>query len=134
MPDWAALAREQYCYLTTTGRVSGEPREIEIWFALVGILEEWDSQEPGSTSKTIVYMLSGGQHRANWVRNLQAEPKVTIRIGDHTFPGTAHVVEDSDEDAMARRLLLRKYAGTYSGDLTDWGSNALPVAVDLDQG
>ena len=23
---------EQYLYLTTTGRVTGKPREIEIWF------------------------------------------------------------------------------------------------------
>jgi hypothetical protein len=27
-------ADEDYCYLTTRGRLSGEPREIEIWFAL----------------------------------------------------------------------------------------------------
>ena len=27
-------AAEQYCYLTTTGRVSGRPHEIEIWFAV----------------------------------------------------------------------------------------------------
>ncbi len=32
-PD-ASLAGESYCYLTTTGRKSGEPRTIEIWFAL----------------------------------------------------------------------------------------------------
>jgi hypothetical protein len=25
-----SLADEDYCYLTTTGRVSGEPREIEV--------------------------------------------------------------------------------------------------------
>ena len=31
-----SLASESYCYLTTTGRVSGEPREIEIWFGLDG--------------------------------------------------------------------------------------------------
>jgi hypothetical protein len=30
------LADEDYCYLTTIGRVSGEPREIEIWFGLDG--------------------------------------------------------------------------------------------------
>ena len=29
-----AKADEDYCYLTTTGRISGRPREIEIWFAL----------------------------------------------------------------------------------------------------
>ena len=27
---------EDFCYLTTTGRVTGLPREIEIWFALQG--------------------------------------------------------------------------------------------------
>jgi hypothetical protein len=31
-----SLADEDYCYLTTAGRVSGEPREIEIWFGLDG--------------------------------------------------------------------------------------------------
>ena len=39
-------ADEDYCYLTTTGRVSGEPREIEIWFGLAG---------------DTLYMLSGGR-------------------------------------------------------------------------
>ena len=29
---FAELAAEQFCYLTTTGRTSGEPRTIEIWF------------------------------------------------------------------------------------------------------
>jgi hypothetical protein len=28
------LADEEFCYLTTTGRVTGRPHEIEIWFAL----------------------------------------------------------------------------------------------------
>ena len=32
-PD-PALAGETYCYLTTTGRVTGKPHTIEIWFAL----------------------------------------------------------------------------------------------------
>jgi hypothetical protein len=30
------LAGEQYCYLTTTGRVTAKPHTIEIWFALEG--------------------------------------------------------------------------------------------------
>lgn len=28
----AQLANEDFCYMTTTGRVSGRPHEIEIWF------------------------------------------------------------------------------------------------------
>ena len=43
----------------------------------------------------------------------------------------ARIVNDGDEDKMARRLLLDKYAPGYSGDLTEWGRDSLPVAVDL---
>lgn len=31
-----ASADEDFCYLTTRGRVSGQPHEIEIWFAADG--------------------------------------------------------------------------------------------------
>jgi deazaflavin-dependent oxidoreductase (nitroreductase family) len=109
------LAEEPFCYLTTTGRVSGEPREIEIWFGLEG---------------NTLYMLSGGGDRSNWVRNLMGDSSVTVRIGETTFEGRARVVEDPDEDARARRLLLGKY-GTGGRDLSNWGRTALPIAVDL---
>ena len=111
-----SLASESYCYLTTTGRVSGEPREIEIWFGLDG---------------DTLYMLSGGRDRSDWVKNLIREPEVRVRLGDRVFEGRARIVSDGDEDARARRLLLEKYSPGYSGDLSEWGQTALPVAVDL---
>ena len=116
-----SLAGEAFCYFTTTGRVSRRPHTIEIWFALNG---------------PTLYMLSGNgpRHRADWVRNLMKTPAVTVRIGDREFAGIARVVEDSEEDALARRLLLEKYEPTYSGDLSEWGWTALPVAVDLAAG
>jgi hypothetical protein len=57
------LSAESFCYLTTTGRVSGEPREIEIWFGLEG---------------ETLYMLSGGRERSDWVKNLRREPAVRV--------------------------------------------------------
>ena len=116
MPVDPSLASESYCYLTTTGRVSGEPREIEIWFGLDG---------------DTLYMLSGGGERSDWVKNLIREPEVTVRLGDRSFRGGARIVGEGDEDAHARRLLLEKYSPGYGGDLSDWGATALPVAVDL---
>jgi deazaflavin-dependent oxidoreductase (nitroreductase family) len=112
----ASLAGESYCYLTTTGRVSGKPREIEIWFGLDG---------------ETLYMLSGGGERSDWVKNLIREPVVMVRLGDESFQGRARIVTDGDEDARARRLLVEKYSPGYSGDLSSWGTTALPVAVDL---
>ena len=107
---------QDYCYLTTTGRVSGAAREIEIWFGL----------EAGT-----LYMLSGGGERSDWVRNLMREPAVTVRIGDVTLPGRARVVTDPGEDGAARRLLYDKYSARYAGDLENWRRTALPVAVDF---
>ena len=113
----AALADEEYCYLTTTGRVSGQPREIEIWFGLA------DGK---------LYVLSGGRDRSHWVRNIMAEASVSVRIGEATFHGEAHIVPPgSEEDALARRLLVAKYNPGRSGDLTDWGQTSLPVVVEM---
>jgi deazaflavin-dependent oxidoreductase (nitroreductase family) len=110
------LAGEDYCYLTTTGRVSGEPREIEIWFGLVG---------------STLYMLSGGRDRSDWVKNLMREPRVRVRIAGRTLGGQARVVDDPNEDARARTLLFAKYSPRYGGDLENWRESSLPIAVDL---
>lgn len=116
MTDLSPLASEPFCYLTTTGRKSGSPHEIEIWFGL---------------NDATLYMLSGNGKTSDWVANLKANPSVAVRIADRTFNGAARVVSDASEDALARRLLLKKYEPTYSGDLKEWGESALPVAVDL---
>lgn len=60
-------------------------------------------------------------------------PKVTVRIGDTEGEATARVVDaGTDEDRLARRLLLAKYQQPGQTDLESWGRSALPVAFDLD--
>lgn len=66
------------------------------------------------------------------MKNARKTPAVRVRIDKQHFDGTARIVTDGKEDALARRLLLEKYSPPrYSGDLSDWGKNALPVAIDL---
>lgn len=79
-------------------------------------------------------MLSGNgpRQRADWVLNLVKTPAVNVRVGEREFMGIGRVVDDAEEDAVARRLLLEKYEPAYSGDLSEWGRTALPVAVDLE--
>jgi hypothetical protein len=61
------------------------------------------------------------------------QPAVTVRIGDVERGATARVVDPgTEEDALARRLILQKYQAPGSGDLESWGRSALPVAFDLD--
>jgi deazaflavin-dependent oxidoreductase (nitroreductase family) len=112
----AKLGGEAFCYVTTTGRRTGSPHLIEIWFGLAG---------------RTVYLLSGGGDRSDWVRNIGRTPAVAVRISDRTFAGHARTVADAAEDRMARDLLFEKYRTSYSGDLTGWRDRALPVAIDL---
>ena len=108
---------DDFCYLTTRGRVTGEPHEIEIWFARSG---------------PTLYLMSGGGDRSDWVRNLRAEPAVTVRIRDVTYDAIARVVEPgTDEDVRARTLVYDKYQPRYSGSLDGWRDASLPVAIDL---
>ncbi len=114
--DLRTLAGEDYCYLTTRGRVTGRAHEIEIWFALV-------------PETRALYMLSDSD-RSDWVKNLRRDSRVTVRIAGERFEGRARVVEDPAEDELCRRLLVEKYERS-PGTLSDWGRTALPVAVDL---
>jgi deazaflavin-dependent oxidoreductase (nitroreductase family) len=111
----AEAADDDYCHLTTRGRVSGDPHEIEIWFALDG---------------TTLFMLAGSREGADWVRNLQAQPAVTVRVRDTVHEATARVVTDPDEARRARTLVFEKYEPRNPG-LAGWRESALPVAVDV---
>jgi deazaflavin-dependent oxidoreductase (nitroreductase family) len=101
-------------YLTTRGRNTGRPHEIEIWFAFHG---------------DVAYVLSGDADRSDWVRNLQRDPAVTFRVGAERRATSARIVTDPHEDALARRLLVEKYQPRDRDDLTEWGRTSLPVAI-----
>jgi len=106
-----------FCYLTTTGRRTGRPHTIEIWFVVIG---------------ASAYLMSGGRDRADWVRNLVADPEVTLRLGETSWAAEGRVVgEGTAEDADARHQMLAKYATPGTGDLDAWGRSALVVAIDV---
>lgn len=109
------LAGEDFCYLTTTGRVTGRPHTVEIWFALHG---------------STLYILSGGLDRSDWVKNALRQPQVSIKIRDRVFAGLARRVKDEEEDALARKLLFDKYSPAED-DLEEWARTSLPMAFDL---
>jgi deazaflavin-dependent oxidoreductase (nitroreductase family) len=116
----ARVAGEENGYLTTTGRASGEPREIEIWFG---------------AHDGHMYLLAGGGEDTGWVRNLVKSPEVAMRVGGATFGGRGRIVraaEEPEEDALARRLLAAKYERWREGrPMSSWARIALPVAIDV---
>ena len=109
MPTREDFTNLQYLYLTTTGRVSGQPREIEIWFV------ELDGK---------YYILAEHFQRAQWVQNIKREPRVQVRLGDRHFDATARVLDEQRDAAhwqRAQQLAREKY---------DWG-DGLPVEITL---
>ena len=75
----------QYLYLTTAGRRSGQPREIEIWFT-----------EHGGR-----FYLVAERENANFVRNIKSQPQVKVRISDAQFNAIARVVHNDREPELA---------------------------------
>ena len=108
-----------YGYLTTTGRVSGRPHEVEIWFAV---------------ADGVVYVLSGSGGSSDWCRNLDAVPEASFRIDDAAHEVRGRRVTDPEEDALARRAVYEKYRPRYAGDLIDWRDGSAPFALDLVEG
>jgi deazaflavin-dependent oxidoreductase (nitroreductase family) len=110
------IGGDDYCYLTTTGRRSGRPHRIEIWYAAHG---------------DTLYLLSGGGGSSGWVRNICADPVVLVELSGDVHHARGRVLEAGDEAAQARSLVFAKYAPRYEGDLVRWRDRALPIAIDV---
>jgi deazaflavin-dependent oxidoreductase (nitroreductase family) len=90
---------DQVCDLTTTGRRSGRPHEVEIWFGVHG--DE-------------IVLICGNGPTTDWFRNLGADPHVRVRIGDGVHDGAARVVTDPAERRAIGELMGAKYV--WGGD------------------
>jgi deazaflavin-dependent oxidoreductase (nitroreductase family) len=113
----SSLSAEEYCYLTTTGRVTGKRHEIEIWFVV---------------HDNTLHLLAGGKYESDWVKNLIKNPSVTVRIAKHTLAGAARIVTDETEEMKARTAMAEKYQEWEEGrTLSHWARTALPVAIDI---
>lgn len=109
---------KQFCYLTTVGRKSGRAHTVEIWFA---------GEDGGGT----IYILAGGRYNSDWVRNIVANSGVEAMIADKVFVGAGRVVNEPEEERLARRLVVEKYYGRREVRSKGWEAESLPVAIDL---
>lgn len=110
------MAADDHCYLTTTGRRTGRPHRIEIWYARRG---------------DTLYLLAGGGRSYDWVQNLLVDPAVRLELDGEAFDARARVLDGGEEAERARQLVFDKYDPRTDGDLTDWRQRSLPVAIDL---
>lgn len=91
----------QFLYLTTIGRKSGKPHQIEIWFV------EHDG---------CYYLIHEGDRHADWELNIFHDPRVVFRVGSRDaepLDGTGRAVEPAQEPGLAavvKALMDAKYS------------------------
>jgi deazaflavin-dependent oxidoreductase (nitroreductase family) len=102
-----------YVLLETTGRRSGQPRQVP-----VGKARQGDT----------LWVVAEHGLRAAYVKNIQADPRVRVRIGRHWRTGKAQVLSD-DDWRERQRLIPNKF---NSAVVRAMGTEQVTVRVDLD--
>jgi deazaflavin-dependent oxidoreductase (nitroreductase family) len=102
-----------YVLLETTGRRSGQPRQVPVGKALEG---------------DTLWVIAEHGLRAAYVNNIQADPRVRVRIGRRWRTGNAHVLSTDDWRERQRRIPNR----FNSAVVRAMGTEQVTVRVDLD--
>ena len=101
------FAHKKVLYLTSIGRRTGLPRQIEIWF--VAYNERF-------------YLFAETGEAAAWVKNIRRNPEVRVRIDQQEIRGTARVLDREADRKLWDQVAAiadRKYG---------WG-DGLPVEL-----
>jgi len=107
------LAPPVWALLETTGRRTGRPRQTPVGNGLVD---------------GVFWLVAAHGRQADYVRNLERDPAVRVKIGRRWHTGTATVLDD--DDAGARSRMLPHRADAALGRLMQ--TEPLTVRIDLD--
>lgn len=112
---WAARRAgstgDRFALLETVGRKSGQPRQTPVGYGLEG---------------DVLWIVSEHGQMSGYVQNLEANPRVRIRVGGAWRDGTARVVPDDDP-----LLRLKSYDPRTANEVRRIGTSLLTVRVDL---
>ena len=110
----AGLVPRGVALLETTGRRSGEPRRVPVGDGLRG--------------EHFWIVAEHGRH-ADYVRNIERDPRVRVKVGRRWHAGTAHVLLDDDPHERLRWL----HRPLNDAGLRAMASELLVVRVDLER-
>jgi deazaflavin-dependent oxidoreductase (nitroreductase family) len=72
----------QILILTTTGRKSGLPRQTPLQYEFID---------------GVYYAGSMRGDKADWYRNILADPRVLLKVGERQYPALAEAIDDSEQ-------------------------------------
>jgi len=113
----ARVANEKFIHVTTLGRNTIKPHMVELWFAV---------------SRGRLFLSHEGEE-TDWIKNIRKNGNVTFEIGGRNFNGTAHLLEDNDEEVWEGKVALyEKYYGKASNEtIEDWFSLSKLLLIEL---
>lgn len=103
--------------LTTTGRKSGRRRVTPLQY------EEMDGR---------IYLGAARGLKTDWIRNIQANPRVEVRVKARKFTGTARVVTDPGQIADFLELRCQRHPRMMSAMLRGEGISLPPERAALE--
>jgi deazaflavin-dependent oxidoreductase (nitroreductase family) len=118
---WLQILPLGIAIVETTGRKSGRLRRTPIGEGLEG---------------DIFWVLAEHGRHANYVRNIETNPQVRVRVRRRFIPlwlnGVATIMEDDDPHARQRQLLRRHPLRIVNVALVRaWGTDLLTIRIDL---
>ena len=107
-----------YSVLETIGRKSGLPRRVPVGDGLDG---------------DTFWIVSEHGRRAAYVRNIEANPRVRVKVRGKWLAGTAVTMPD-DDTRERQRIMGERRRGTKlnSAAVRGFGTDLLTVRIDLD--
>ena len=113
----ARVVNEKLIHVTTLGRNTIKPHMVELWFAV---------------SRGRLFLSHEGEE-TDWIKNIRKNGNVTFEIGGRNFNGTAHLLEDNDEEVWEGKVALyEKYYGKASNEtIEDWFSLSKLLLIEL---
>jgi deazaflavin-dependent oxidoreductase (nitroreductase family) len=102
----------RYALLETIGRKSGQPRQTPVG--------------NGKQGETLWIVAEHGGN--DYVRNIEANPRVRVRVDGKWRAGTAHPMPEDDP----QKRLDSAYDPRTAGEVRRFGTSPMTVRVDLD--
>ena len=100
-----SLKKEQFAFLTTTGRRTGKAHTVQVWFAF---------------ADENIYLSHEGEY-TDWMRNAAKNGRVRVRIGSSNYEADARIVKLGMPFEVGKNALYEKYYGPApKATIDDW--------------
>ncbi len=103
LKDLEAVKNNKFIYLTTSGRKTGKPHVVELWFAY---------------AEGKIFLSHEGAY-TDWMKNLTKNEHVRARIGPLNFEATAKIVNGGNPRELGKKSLYEKYYQPASKEVID---------------